>query len=98
VREEDARLHAHSVPVRGGAPHVERGFAVIGSDGRRIGTVDAVYVDYLLVRTAGLVPLDLYIPMPSVAGVEGGSVHVTATRDEVEERGWRRPLRRAPHP
>jgi hypothetical protein len=98
VREKDARLHAYSVPVSDGAPHVEPGFAVVGSDGRRIGTVDAVYVDYLLVRTAGLVPLDLYIPMPSIASVEAGSVRVSATRDEVDDHGWRRPLRRAPHP
>ena len=98
MREEDPRMHAYSVRVSDGAPHVEPGFAVVGSDGRRIGTVDAVYVDYLLVRTAGLIPLDLYVPMPSIAGIEGRSVRVSATRDEVDERGWRRPLRRAPHP
>ena len=66
-----------------------------GSGGRRIGTVDAVFVDYLLVRTAGLVPVDLYVPRPDV-GEADGRLTVDATPDEAFER-WHRPLKRAPH-
>ena len=38
-----------------------------------IGRVDAVFVDYLLVRTSGLLPVDLYVPRPEVTvdGAEG---------------------------
>ncbi len=77
-----------------GAPAQVRA-VVHGRTGRRIGTVDAVFADYLLVRTAGLVPVDLYVPRPDVAD-DGGRLVVDATPDEAFER-WHRPLKRSPH-
>lgn len=64
-------------------------------DGARIGTVDAVFVDYLLVRTAGLLPVDLYVPRPEVT-VKDGVARVEVSVSEAYER-WHRPLKRAPH-
>jgi hypothetical protein len=75
------------------APRV--GTALRGSGGRRIGTIDAVFADYLLVRTAGLLPVDLYVPRPEVSAGSDG-LHVDANRDEAYAR-WHRPLKRAPH-
>jgi hypothetical protein len=75
------------------APRV--GDALHGSDGRRLGTVDAVFADYLLVRTAGLLPVDLYVPRPEVS-VESDGLRVDANPDEAYAR-WHRPLKRAPH-
>jgi len=72
-----------------------RGAVVRGRRGRRIGTVDAVFADYLLVRTAGLLPVDLYVPRPET-GLEAGAVTVDADAGEAYER-WHRPLKRAPH-
>ena len=72
------------------------GAAVRGHRGRRIGTVDAVFADYLLVRTAGPLPVDLYVPRPEVRG-EGATLTVEADASEAYER-WHRPLKRAPHP
>jgi hypothetical protein len=77
-----------------GAPAQVRG-VLHGAGGRRIGTVDAVFVDYLLVRTAGILPVDLYIPRPEVGDADG-RLTVDATPDEAFER-WHRPLKRAPH-
>ncbi len=57
--------------------------------------MDAVFADYLLVRTAGLLPVDLYVPRPDVR-VEGERLVVDADRDQAYER-WHRPLKRAPH-
>lgn len=71
------------------------GTAVTGRGGVRIGIVDATYVDYLLVRTAGLLPVDLYVPRTAVT-VADGRVAVDAGRSEAYER-WHRPLKRAPH-
>ena len=71
------------------------GTQIVGDGGARIGTVDAVFADYLLVRTRGLPPVDLYIPRPEVR-VDGGSVSVAVHRGEAYER-WHRPLKRAPH-
>ena len=63
---------------------------------KRIGTIDAVFADYLLVRTAGLMPVDLYVPRTDVE-VNDDRPSVSCTRGEAHER-WHRPLKRAPHP
>ena len=42
-----------------------------GPSGGRIGRVDAVFADYLLVRTTGLLPVDLYVPRNEVAVADG---------------------------
>ena len=65
-----------------------------GRRGRRIGTVDAVFADYLLVRTASLLPVDLYVPRSQVSASDG--LTVDCTPREAYER-WHRPLKRAPH-
>lgn len=74
---------------------IRPGTALRGAGGRRIGTVDAVFADYLLVRTAGLLPIDLYVPRNEVQ-VEGERLTVEAGSRDAYER-WDRPLKRAPH-
>lgn len=74
---------------------IEPGAKLIGKRNQRIGTVDAVFADYLLVRTGGLLPVDLYVPRSEVAVTADGP-HVDGTRDEAYQR-WHRPLKRAPH-
>lgn len=74
---------------------IEAGAPLRGRRNARIGTVDAVFADYLLVRTAGLLPVDLYVPRPEVSS-EGGRLTVDCGRDEAYAR-WHRPLKRAPH-
>lgn len=74
---------------------IARGARLLGRGGARIGTVDAVFADYLLVRTASLVPVDLYVPRTEVTA-DGDRLAVDASRDEARER-WHRPLKRAPH-
>lgn len=71
------------------------GSTLRGRRNSRIGTVDAVFADYLLVRTSGILPIDLYIPRPAVAN-QAGTLTVDCSRDEAFER-WHRPLKRAPH-
>jgi hypothetical protein len=77
------------------ASEVTKGTTLRGARGARIGSVDAVFADYLLVRTAGLLPVDLYVPRTAVAGDDGRPT-VDCGRDEAYER-WHRPLKRAPH-
>jgi hypothetical protein len=74
---------------------VRTGIPLVGNRGRRIGTVDAVFADYLLVRTAGLLPVDLYVPR-SETTVEAGRVRADVSGREAYAR-WHRPLKRAPH-
>ena len=77
------------------APGPRVGMRLVGARGRHIGTVDAVFADYLLERTAGLLPVDLYVPRTETTE-EGNRVRVEATRGEAYAR-WHRPLKRAPH-
>jgi hypothetical protein len=77
-------------------PAIPRGWPAVDTHGRVIGTVDAVFVDYLLVRTAGLLPVDLYVPRPSVAVADGRVILDASSREDAYRR-WHRPLRAAPH-
>jgi hypothetical protein len=71
------------------------GATLRGSRAERIGRVEAAFADYLLVRTPGPLPIDLYVPRPSIT--EGSSgLTVDCGRAEAHRR-WHRPLRRAPH-
>ena len=71
------------------------GMVLRGRRDRKIGTVDAVFVDYLLVRTSSLLPVDLYVPRPDVTRLDG-TLRVDCSPAEAYER-WHRPLKRAPH-
>ena len=84
-------MDAQTTPER--VPLVGRRLS--GSDGRRIGRVEAVFADYLLVRTPGPLPIDLYVPRPSLAD-DAGALRADCSAAEARRR-WHRPLRRAPH-
>jgi hypothetical protein len=73
-----------------------RGQRLLSRDGRRIGTVDAVFADYLLVRTSGLLPVDLYVPRNEIAMGDEGRLVVEKTPHDAYH-AWHRPLKRAPH-
>ncbi|HJP72229.1 MAG TPA: hypothetical protein VJ975_10965 [Candidatus Limnocylindria bacterium] len=79
-----------------GRPETRRGARVTGTRGARIGVVDAVFVDYLLVRTSGLPPVDLYIPTAEVSADGPQNVMVDADRGEAYQR-WHRPLKSVSH-
>lgn len=75
-----------------------RGWQVLDTAGRRIGTVDDVFADYLLVRTRSWLPVDLYVPVTEVSRAEQAeSVVVAAENDREAYERWHRPLKRAPH-
>ena len=75
-----------------------KGWRVLDLEERLIGTVDAVFADYLLVRTRGFLPVDLYIPRTALTvGPEAEAVVVTAADAEEAYEAWHRPLKQAPH-
>jgi hypothetical protein len=77
---------------------VSIGAHVSDAAGRRIGTVDAVFVDYLLVRTTGRLPVDLYVPVTEVQpAADEASLVVSAEDAAAAYVQWHRPLKRAPH-
>ena len=75
---------------------IRRGMALRGPGRRRIGTVDAVFADYLLVRTTGLLPVDLYVPRDQLSVDERGNPTVSVSARDAYA-AWHRPLKRAPH-
>jgi len=72
------------------------GATVLGTGGARIGRVDAVFVDYLLVRTAGLLPMDLYLPASEATIEAPDRVRVELGPREAYRR-WHRPLKSVTH-
>jgi len=74
---------------------VKRGDRLLGPRGRRIGRVDAVFADYLLVRAGFVLPVDLYVPRDAVSSSHG-ALRVELDRKAAYE-AWHRPLKRAPH-
>ena len=74
----------------------QRGQRLVTQAGRRIGTVDAVFADYLLVRTSGLLPVDLYVPRSEVSSDAAGRLVVDKSPHDAYH-AWHRPLKRAPH-
>ncbi len=74
---------------------VKAGDRLVGPGGRRIGRVDAVFADYLLVRAGWILPVDLYVPRDAVSG-DGGVLRVELDRSAAYH-AWHRPLKRAPH-
>jgi hypothetical protein len=82
--------------MTGGAPFEAKvGDRLIGPRGRRIGRVDAVFVDYLLVRSGWILPVDLYVPRDAIS-VADGALRVELNRTAAYA-AWHRPLKRAPH-
>ena len=78
------------------AASARRGQKLLGAGGRRIGTVDAVFADYLLVRTTGLLPVDQYVPRNEVQTDSGGRLTVAKSPHDAYH-AWHRPLKKAPH-
>ena len=74
---------------------VRRGDRLLGSRGKTIGRVDAVFADYLLVRAGWILPVDLYVPRAAVSR-DGARLRVELD-PKAAYHAWHRPLKRAPH-
>jgi hypothetical protein len=80
----------------GAGAEAKRGDRLVGDRGRTIGRVDAVFADYLLVRTRSLLPVDLYVPRDAISTDAEGRLRVEQDRRAAYQ-AWHRPLKRAPH-
>jgi hypothetical protein len=63
------------------------GWAVVGNDGRRLGTVKDVGQNYVLTSRGGRAD-DLYVPASAIANVRDQVVHLNLPKDAAEEMGW----------
>jgi hypothetical protein len=71
---------------------VERGWAVVASDGSEVGTVDQVLgdpeadiFDGLAVGVGTVLNRPVYVPSEKVGAIEEGTVHLTIDADEYGE-------------
>ena len=63
------------------------GWAVVGNDGGRVGTIRTVGQNYLLTSRSGL-GSDIYVPASAIANVEREVVHLSVTQRTAAEMGW----------
>jgi hypothetical protein len=76
---------------------LKTGWAVVGNDGRRLGTVQDVGQEYLVV-SRGAFSGDLYVPSSAIANVEHELVHLNLARNEADQMGWEQPPREPDSP
>jgi hypothetical protein len=63
------------------------GWAVVGNDGRQVGSVREVGQNYVL-ASIGAVSNDVYIPASAIANVENETVHLSIAKRDVAGMGW----------
>jgi hypothetical protein len=63
------------------------GWAVVGNDGRHVGSVREVGQNYVAVST-GAVSSDVYVPASAIANVESQTVHLSVPQRAVAGMGW----------
>jgi hypothetical protein len=71
---------------------LKSGWAIVGNDGRRFGTVERVGQNYILASRAGLRGR-LYVPASHIANVEHEVVYLNLAKGEADEMGWEEPPR-----
>lgn len=68
---------------------LQTGMDVFGSDGDKIGSINEIYDNYLLVGKGFFFPKDYYIPISAVEGVDDDNrVYLTVSKDEALNQGW----------
>lgn len=71
---------------------LQAGWAVVGNDGRRLGTVQEVGQNYVLTSRGALIT-PLYVPASAIANVEHDMVYLNLTRNDAARMGWEQPPR-----
>ncbi len=63
------------------------GWAVVGNDDRRIGTVKHVGNSYIAVSRSAFAA-DMYVPVTAIANVENQTIHLNLTQPDADQMGW----------
>jgi hypothetical protein len=67
------------------------GWAVVGNDGSRVGTVREAGQNYILTSTGPV--SEIYVPASAIANVEHAVVHLSVAQRDVAQMGWGQPPR-----
>ena len=71
---------------------LKAGWAILGNDGHRFGTVQHVGQNYIVASRAGFLG-HLYVPATHVANVEHEVVYLNLAKSEADAMGWEQPPR-----
>lgn len=66
---------------------LQPGWAVVGNDGRRLGTIKEVGQNYILTSRSGRAA-DLFVPVSAVANIDSGVVQLNLAQREAAGMGW----------
>lgn len=64
------------------------GMDVKGSDGEKVGTVQDVQGDYVIVSKGFFFPHDYYIPTSAITSADEKNVYLNVTKDDALNQGW----------
>jgi len=67
---------------------LQRGWDVFGSEGDKIGDLEEVRDEYIIVSRGFLFTTERFIPLWAVSTAGDGKVFLNVTKDEIETRGW----------
>jgi uncharacterized protein (TIGR02271 family) len=72
---------------------IQAGWSVYGRDGDKIGDIEEVGPNYLLVTKGLIFVTDLYVPMSAITDVDpnDGRVHLSVDKSAVGDQGWNEP-------
>lgn len=68
--------------------NLTQGMDVFGSDGEKVGSVQDVQGDYVVVSKGFFFPTDYYIPFSALGNADANSVYLNVTKDEALNQGW----------
>jgi hypothetical protein len=68
------------------------GWAIVGNDGLRFGTIQSVGQNYVLASKPGFRG-HLYVPVSNIANVEREVVYLNLAKGEADGMGWEQPPR-----
>jgi hypothetical protein len=69
---------------------VDTNWSVYGADLRKVGTVDDVQPDYLVVRKGVFFRRPRYIPVSTIFNIDRQCVYINVSLKDIEDRGWDR--------
>lgn len=64
------------------------GMDVKGSDGEKVGTVQDIQGNYVVVSKGFFFPHDYYIPFSAITTADGDNVYLNVTKDQALNQGW----------
>jgi uncharacterized protein (TIGR02271 family) len=72
-------------------PRIQPGWAVYGSDGAKIGEVNDLGPNYVLVSKGMLFPKDTYIPSSAITAIRADYIELNVSKDQIDSLSWDRP-------